>query len=193
MKWDSRIQDNHSVQILKAAIPFFDIGIGEPVDMEGLLCAVRPYTGGKERKMLDMILQFFQMQRMMSLLQLMQSVQSMQDTAATAADGVRTAEEGSDGGQDGFSGLGTEDMFQILKTMLPPKQQESLEAVSAMMSLMQVQNGADGSEQDSADCPKQGQANCPEKAETRQAEEIASSLESEKTQAVGKEDWDEYI
>jgi len=61
IEWDSRMQNNHSVKILKTALPFFDIEVGERIDMEGLLTAIRPFVSGKERRILDMILQFFQM------------------------------------------------------------------------------------------------------------------------------------
>ena len=48
IEWDSRMRDNHSVQILKTVIPFFDVAVGERIDLEGLLSAVRPFAAGSE-------------------------------------------------------------------------------------------------------------------------------------------------
>ena len=87
MEWDSRMHNTRSVQVLKAAIPFFDVSVGEQIDMEGLLSAVRPFSSGRERKMLDLFLQFFQMRRMMEMMQVMQSMQQAQERAGeTPAD-----------------------------------------------------------------------------------------------------------
>ena len=36
MKWDSRMHNTRSVQVLKVAIPFFDVSEGELIDVEGL-------------------------------------------------------------------------------------------------------------------------------------------------------------
>lgn len=77
MQWDSRMQNNHSVKILKAAIPFLDIDIGEKIDFRGLLTAIRPFASGQEAKILDMILQFFQIQDMMEMVKVFQSMQEM--------------------------------------------------------------------------------------------------------------------
>ena len=43
IEWDSRMQNNHSVKVLKAAIPFLDVEVGQDIDMAGLLNAVRPF------------------------------------------------------------------------------------------------------------------------------------------------------
>ena len=82
MQWDSRMQNNHSVKILKAAIPFLDIDIGEKIDFRGLLTAIRPFASGQEAKILDMILQFFQIQDMME----MAKDTSVPNTVAISAD-----------------------------------------------------------------------------------------------------------
>lgn len=115
MEWDSRMHNTRSVQVLKAAIPFFDVSVGEQIDMEGLLSAVRPFSSGRERKMLDLFLQFFQMRRMMEMMQVMQSMQQAQERA----------------------GETPADPFDLLKTMLPAEEQETLDMVSSMMAMMQ--------------------------------------------------------
>ncbi len=92
MNWDSRMRNNQSVQMLKAAIPFLDIEAGESIDLAGLLRAVRPFAGIREGRVMDMILQFFQIQDMMQMVSL---VQSMQQVAEDMPD-----EEVSDGEPD---------------------------------------------------------------------------------------------
>ena len=77
MNWDSRMRNNQSVQMLKAAIPFLDIEAGESIDLAGLLRAVRPFAGIREGRVMDMILQFFQIQDMMQMVSLVQSMQQM--------------------------------------------------------------------------------------------------------------------
>lgn len=77
MQWDSRMQNNHSVKVLKAAIPFLDIDVGEKIDFRGLLTAIRPFVSTREAKILDMILQFFQIQDMLEMVKLFQSMQEM--------------------------------------------------------------------------------------------------------------------
>ncbi len=126
MEWDSRMQNTHSVQVLKAAIPFFDVSVGERIDMEGLLGAIRPFAAGRERRILDLFLQFFQMRHMMEMMQMMQAMQQAQEMA-------------------GESGGG--DPFDMLKAMMPADQQETLDMVSAMMSMMQQESSSDSPEE----------------------------------------------
>lgn len=140
LEWDSRMQDNHSVQVLKAVIPFFDIAIGETVDMEGLLGAVRPFASDGERKIIDMILQLFQMRRMMSMMQMMRTMQAAQDAA-----------QGTESG--GFS----PDMFDMLKTALPPEQQETIDMAAAMMSMMQMGEGDSSEPEPEEEAREEGQ------------------------------------
>ena len=71
MKWDSRMHNTRSVQVLKVAIPFFDVSEGELIDVEGLLQAIHPLTCGRERKMMDSVMSFFQMRHMMDLFRMM--------------------------------------------------------------------------------------------------------------------------
>ncbi len=123
MEWDSRMRDNHTVQVLKTVIPFFDVAVGERIDLEGLLTAVRPFARGRERHMLDVVLQFFQMQRMMEMMQLVQSMQQMQQFAGDA----------SGDGQNGSDSPPA--MFEMLRSMIPPEQQGMVDMMSAMMAM----------------------------------------------------------
>ncbi len=131
MEWDNRMQNTRSVEILKAVIPFFDIGVGEAFDMEGMLGAVRPFAASGEKHIVDMILQFFQMRRMIEMVQIVQSMQQMQSAS------------GSEEGEDSY-GM-KPGMMDMLKSMVPPDQQENIEMISAMMSMMgggeQAENG----------------------------------------------------
>lgn len=119
MEWDSRMKNTHSVKVLKTAIPFFDVSVGERIDLEGLLGAIRPFTSGRERRILDLFLQFFQMRRMMEMMQVMQSMQQAQEMA----------------------GEGPADPFEMVKAMMPADQQDTLDMVAAMMSMMQTDPG----------------------------------------------------
>lgn len=116
MKWDSRMHNTKSVQVLKTAIPFFDVSEGELVDVEGLLRAIYPLTCGKEKKMLDSVMSFFQMRRMMDLFQMMQKMQK--ENEASGADG-------------------TGNPFEMLKMLMPEESQKDFEMVSSMMEMMQ--------------------------------------------------------
>ncbi|MCH5265986.1 MAG: hypothetical protein J1F02_08810 [Lachnospiraceae bacterium] len=125
LEWDSRMQNNHSIKVLKAAIPFFDVAIGETIDLEGLFHAIRPFIHGWERRILDMLLQFFQMRHMMEMLQVVQAMQAMQAAYNNSAD------------QDGQpEGGGMEGMFDMLRDTLPPGQQDVIDMAKAMMSMM---------------------------------------------------------
>lgn len=129
LEWDSRIQNNQSIKILKTAIPFFDIDIGEQIDLEGLLAAVRPFSRGRERHVLDMILQFFQMRHMMDMLQVVQAMQEMQ-----SRQGETSAEAGDERRQQ--AGAPTDGMFEMLKNSLSPEQQDMVDMAMAVMSMM---------------------------------------------------------
>ena len=54
IEWDSRMQNNHSVKVLKAAIPFLEVEVGQDIDMAGLLNAVRPFLDNQDAKFADM-------------------------------------------------------------------------------------------------------------------------------------------
>ena len=128
MEWDSRMYNTQGVQILKAAIPFLDVSVGEKIDLEGLLGAIRPFVSGKERRVIDMLLQFFSMKHMMEMFQLMQSMQAMQQ-----------AQEMSDDNGDS-SMMGGMNPRDLVKTMVPPEQQETVEMMMSMMAAMQDSN-----------------------------------------------------
>ncbi len=147
LEWDSRIQNNQSIKILKTAIPFFDIDIGEQIDLEGLLAAVRPFSRGRERHVLDMILQFFQMRHMMDMLQVVQAMQEMQsrqgETSAEAgASGETFGEEFGEASPEAGderrqqAGAPTDGMFEMLKNSLSPEQQDMVDMAMAVMSMM---------------------------------------------------------
>lgn len=116
-EWDSRMQNIHNVKVLKAAIPFFDVPLGERIDLEGLFSAIRPLTGGRERHILDMLLHFFQMKHMMEMMELVQTMQQAQEMAG-------------EGGEESF------DMMDFIKTMVSPEQQEMVDTVMSMVSAM---------------------------------------------------------
>ena len=114
MNWDSRMRNNQSVQMLKAAIPFLDIGVGENIDLAGLLRAVRPFAGIREGRVMDMMLQFFQIRDMMHMVQLMQSMQQVSE------------DSGEDAGASGpFAGFGggfpSPELFDLIQMFLRPE------------------------------------------------------------------------
>lgn len=117
MKWDSRMHNTRSVQVLKVAIPFFDVSEGELIDVEGLLQAIHPLTYGRERKMMDSVMSFFQMRHMMDLFRMMSEVQK-----ANEASGAE----------------GTENPFEMLKMLMPEESQKDFEMISSMMEMMQA-------------------------------------------------------
>ncbi len=115
MEWDSRMQNTRSVKVLKAAIPFFDVSVGEQIDLEGLLQAVRPFAMGRERRLLDTFLQFFRMRRMMEIMQVMQTMEQAQEMAGEAAS----------------------EPFEILKNMLPSEEWDTFDMLSSVLQMMQ--------------------------------------------------------
>ena len=74
IEWDSRMQNNHSVKVLKAAIPFLDVEVGQDIDMAGLLNAVRPFLDNQDAKFADMVLQIVQSKDMLQMVQMMQQM-----------------------------------------------------------------------------------------------------------------------
>lgn len=145
MEWDSRMKNNQSVKILKAAIPFLDVAIGEQINIEGLLGAVRPFAAGRERQIIDMFLQFFQMRRMFDMMQLVQSMQQMQEMSGDlSGSGDSDGETGSiPAGTfptgNSSSGMPSPEMLSMLKAMVPKEQQEMVDSMVAMASMMQSQ------------------------------------------------------
>lgn len=113
--WEGRILDNKSIMVVKAALPFLDIPVGEIVDMEGLLRAIRNFCYQREQKLIDMLLNFFMMKRMMSVMSMMNEAQN--------------------------TGQGMEGMFEILKSQIPKEQQEMFDMMSMMMSMSEMSDG----------------------------------------------------
>lgn len=115
--WEGRILDNKSIMVVKAALPYLDIPVGEIVDMEGLLRAIRNFCFPGEQKLIDMLLNFFMMKRMMSIINMMNEAQN--------------SEQGMEG------------MFELLKNQMPKEQQDMFEMMSMMMSSMAEMDGMD--------------------------------------------------
>ena len=42
-EWEGRILDNKSIQVVKAALPYLDIPVGNIIDVEGLLRSIRGF------------------------------------------------------------------------------------------------------------------------------------------------------
>lgn len=87
------------------------------VDMEGLFQAIREFCSEKDRRMVDMLLNFFQMKRIMEMMQMMQ----MANQASQAA---------SEGGDD----MGA--MMDFLKSSMPKEQQENFDMLQMVLSMM---------------------------------------------------------
>lgn len=113
--WEGRILDNKSIMAVKAALPFLDIPVGEVIDLEGLLRAVRCFCRQQEQRMIDMLLQFFMMKRMMSMMTLFQEAQN--------------------------SGRGMEGIIDLLKSQVPKEQQDMFDMMSMMMSMQDLGAG----------------------------------------------------
>ena len=140
MEWDSRMKNNQSVKILKAAIPFLDVAIGETINIEGLLGAVRPFAVGRDRQIIDMFLQFFQMRRMFDMMQLVQSMQQMQEMAENVSgSGGSDGETGTSPAGNASTGMPSPEMLSMIKAMVPKEQQEMVDSMVAMASMMQSQ------------------------------------------------------
>ena len=132
LEWDGRLNNAQSVQILKAAIPFLDVSVGEKIDLEGLLGAVRPFSLGRERKIIDMFLQVFQMKHMMEMMQLMQAMQQTQEMGAESDGDTNPNQNGNMGA------------MELIRNMIPPEQQDTVEMMMSMMTAMQ--DSADSSD-----------------------------------------------
>lgn len=115
--WEGRILDNKSIMVVKAALPYLDIPVGEIVDMEGLLRAIRNFCFQREQKLIDMLLNFFMMKRMMSIMNMMNEAQN--------------SEQGMEG------------MFDLLKAQMPKEQQDMFDMMSMMMTSMAEMDGTE--------------------------------------------------
>lgn len=130
-EWEGRILDNKSIMMVKAALPYLDIPVGDIVDLEGLLRTVKKFCRIREQKVIDMILNFFMMKRMMSMMNLMNQASQM--------------------GTDGSSGLGLEGMLEMLKSQMPREQQDMFDMVFMMMSAMAAESSAENVEEEHQD------------------------------------------
>ncbi len=110
--WEGRILDNKSILMIKAALPFFDIPVGETIDLEGLLRAIRCFCQEREQKIIDMLLNLFMMKRVFSMMSMFNELHA-------------TGESGNNG---------MDSMLELLKSQMPKEQQEMFEMMSMMMS-----------------------------------------------------------
>jgi hypothetical protein len=83
LEWDSRMKNNHYVKVLKVAIPFLDVEVGESIDLEGLLGAVAPFAKASEKKVIEMFLQFFQMRRMFEMISVLKTMMPPEEEGMT--------------------------------------------------------------------------------------------------------------
>lgn len=116
--WEGRILDNKSIMMVKAALPFLDLPVGNVVDIEGLFRAIRGFCHKREQRMIDMILNFFMMKRMMSIMTMMNETQN--------------------------SERGMEGMIDLIKSQIPKEQQDMFEMMSMMMSMSEMGDGGPG-------------------------------------------------
>lgn len=86
------------------------------LDVEGLFQAIREFANESERRIIDMVLQFFQMKHMMDMFQMME----MAGMAQTASD----------------SGMNSDMMMEMLKEGMPKDQQENFEMLQMVLSMM---------------------------------------------------------
>ncbi len=87
--------------------------------------AVRAFSSGRERRMIDMFLQVFQMKHMMEMMQLMQAMQQTQEMGAES-DGDASPNQN-----------GNMDAMELIRNMIPPEQQDTVEMMMSMMTAMQ--------------------------------------------------------
>ncbi len=109
--WEGRIWDNKSIMVIKAALPFLDIPVGETIDLEGLLRAIRCFCQEREQQLIDMLLNMFMMKRVFSMMNVMSEMNASQESSG-----------------------GMEHMLDLLKSQMPQEQQEMFEMMSMMMS-----------------------------------------------------------
>ena len=79
LQWEGKIVDNTNVQLIKTALPYLDLPVGNRIDLEGLLRSIRKFCRKNERQLIDLLLQIFMFRRvgeMMSVVQECQSTES---------------------------------------------------------------------------------------------------------------------
>ncbi len=111
LDWEGRLVDNKSILVLKAALPYLDIPVGNVIDFEGMLRAIRCHCQEKEQRFVDTLLNLFMMKRMFSMMSL-----------------LNVTNASSEGGMEG--------MLEMLKSQMPKEQQEMFDMMSMMMTAM---------------------------------------------------------
>lgn len=121
LQWEGRIVDNTNVQLLKAALPYLDQPVGNPIDLEGLLRSIRGFCRKNERQIIDLLLQIFMFRHVREMMTMMQE--------------MKQEAEQSDSGTGNMEG-----MMEFLKSRIPPEQQDMVDMVSVFLSAMSEEN-----------------------------------------------------
>ena len=126
LQWEGRIVDNTNVQLLKAALPYLDQPVGNPIDLEGLLRGIRGFCRKNERQIIDLLLQIFMFRHVREMMTMMQE--------------MKQEAEQSDSGMGNMEG-----MMEFLKSRIPPEQQDMVDMMSVFLSAMsEGNNGQSG-------------------------------------------------
>lgn len=126
LQWEGRIVDNTNVQLLKAALPYLDQPVGNPIDLEGLLRSIRGFCRKNERQIIDLLLQIFMFRHVREMMTMMQE--------------MKQEAEQSDSGMGNMEG-----MMEFLKSRIPPEQQDMVDMMSVFLSAMsEGNNGQSG-------------------------------------------------
>lgn len=121
LQWEGRIVDNTNVQLLKAALPYLDQPVGNPIDLEGLLRSIRGFCRKNERQIIDLLLQIFMFRHVREMMTMMQE--------------MKQEAEQSDSGMGNMEG-----MMEFLKSRIPPEQQDMVDMMSVFLSAMSEEN-----------------------------------------------------
>ena len=114
LQWEGKIVDNTNVQLIKAALPYLDLPVGNRIDLEGLLRSIRKFCRKNERQLIDLLLQIFMFRRVGEMMSVVQECQSTES--------------------------GMEGMMDILKGQMSPEQQEMFDMMSVLMTAMNEEN-----------------------------------------------------
>jgi hypothetical protein len=105
------------------------------VDMEGLFKAIREFGNEKERRMVDMMINFFQMKRMMEMVKMMQEMQEMQkksnDMSSKNEQSCSEKKKSSSGEKQDMDA-----MMEFLKSSMPKDQQDNFDMIQMAMAMM---------------------------------------------------------
>ena len=121
LQWEGRIVDNTNVQLLKAALPYLDQPVGNRIDLEGLLRSIRGFCRKNERQIIDLLLQIFMFRHVREMMTMMQE--------------MKQEAEQSDSGTGNMEG-----MMELLKSQIPPEQQDMVDMMSVFLSAMSEDN-----------------------------------------------------